>query len=65
MEELSLERLRKLNSDSVRLNGEIQQINALLDECHGNIEGMADITDRVGKVFALYRELVREMENKA
>lgn len=62
MQELSLECLRKLNKDSIKLNSEIQQINALLEDCYGNIEGMADVSDRIGKVFTLYRELVLEME---
>ena len=62
MHEMSLEALQKLNRDSVKLNKQLEEINALLDDCHSSTEGMADVTSRIGHVFVLYRELILEMQ---
>lgn len=64
MLELSLEGLRKLRDDSARLNAEIEQINILLDGCQEGMEGMADVSGRMSRVFALYRELVSELRHR-
>lgn len=63
MSELSLEDLQKLRDGSVRLNIEIEKVNLLLDECQEDMEGMADVSDRMAKVFTLYRELVKELKH--
>jgi hypothetical protein len=63
MSELSLEDLQKLRDGSALLNAEIENVNLLLDECHEDMVGMADVSDRIAKVFILYRELVRELQD--
>lgn len=64
MDSLSLESLRKLNQDSLKLSTQLQEINAMLDGCHASIEGMADVAQRISKAFALYRELIAEMQEE-
>lgn len=62
MRELSLKELQRLQKDSTLLNDEIMKINAILDEANASMDGMCDITGRIKNVFALYRELVIEIQ---
>lgn len=60
---VSLEALKQLRDDSVRLNMNLKEITDLLDEQGQNLEGMQDISSRIKKAFELYRSLVHEMKD--
>lgn len=64
MQEFSVAELRTLAKDSLKLNEEIVKINELLDKCYNDMGGMADVSDRIAKVFKLYGELISEIKKQ-
>jgi hypothetical protein len=61
---LDLQTLERLSEDSKELNTRLREINILLDEQCGSIDGMRDVTERISKSFELYRALVEELEKE-
>lgn len=60
-EKMSLESLKKLNNDSLKLDKLLVEINCLLDNCQSSINGMSDVAEKMTMAFKLYRELVEDM----